>query len=272
VTAPAKQGVLVSFAGAKVRRIFHSRKRFNEKNINTRKKIFSQATPSRAFLIYILLERPLHRNGGNRIEAIVLTVSRPNEVVRDFQFGAYAPLGIVVDAGQMPQVHPELRFTSEHQAAVDAIVIPQVAIAREAQQAFAEVKAPHLCELCTMAASAVVIFVRQILVHQLYREGLAEVLTVPVPSSAKEIGVIITIGSTLEAAVVLEMQCYGCFPEAQFARDLTIAALDEIAAKVCINKKIGITPLVGGKVLNGCCHARTIGKLLAVNVVTQVVM
>ena len=100
------RGLLVSFAGAKVRRLFHSCKRFCENFIRTCKKKFFTPLPSRAFLYIIILERPLHRNRRNDKEAVIDAFIGPYEILGDLHLCADAPFGIVVDAGQVPEVHP----------------------------------------------------------------------------------------------------------------------------------------------------------------------
>ena len=70
------------------------------------KKIFHTLIPSRAFLYNIILERPLHRNRRDDEETVVDAFIGPYEILGDLHLCADAPFGIVVDAGQVPEVHP----------------------------------------------------------------------------------------------------------------------------------------------------------------------
>ena len=156
--------------------------------------------------------------------------------------------------------------------AFDAIIEPDITKAREAKEALAEIKPPDTGELGTVIAVTMVVLMRQELVHQLQRECLAEVLAMPVPGSTEEVGIVIAIGCALQAAIVFEMNGNGRLPEAKFARYLAIAAFYDITTEVGIDEEKGTTPLVRGEILNGRCHSCSVGEVLAVDVVTQVVM
>lgn len=217
---------------------------------------------------FVKSECPLCRNGGNEIEAVVLSLVVPHEIVGEFPLRTHAEIDLLPTL-KLVEVPPELGFGNHNPLAVGRRVVPKVAKAAERAEAFGKLDAPHLGELKSVERPGTIVAVLEVILPQsLYGESAREVSRMPIPRTTGEHGMLESGGIpsvliAVQSAVIFHMECpLLVFRDIKLTGDFPIGSGHAVALVVNVGEQIGAAPCVGLEHLHGSGHARPVAEVV----------